>query len=377
MMNVSWRAWRDAWLEIDLGNLVHNLQQIRRYLSSDCQFMAVVKADAYGHGAVKVVETLIQEGIRHFGVATFEEGMELRVLDRDCEILILGALPLAVLPAAIAADLSCTVFNYDQIAVCRKIAQAGLYRPKVHIKLDTGMHRLGVNPDCAVEFIKYVQSCPEVELRGIFTHLACAEDEMCSQQQIVRWEEIISRIDNRDLLLHLANSAATLSYRDKYSNLCRLGLILYGLYPDMPSTWSVNLSLKSLITLKSKIVDVHVLAAGEGVGYGYRYHTSRPSVVATIPLGYADGIPRALSGQLIVRVNGKLVKQVGSIAMDQMMIDVTDCDARLGDTVTLLDDELTVDSWAALANTISYEILCALRARLPKFYHHSAHDRTL
>ncbi len=372
MANIVQPLEREAWLEIDLDALVRNLHKLKQhYLPAHYQVLAVVKADAYGHGAIKIVKTLLQQGIQHFGVATFEEGLELRAINSECEILVLGALPLTALPAAIEANLSITVFNREQVLRCVQIAKNSQHRPRLHIKIDTGMHRLGVSPEAAVTFIRWVQSYHELELRGLFTHLACAEHEACSRRQIQLWEDIIGQLapDNLPPLLHLANSAGAGYYHDRYSNMCRLGLALYGIYPDMPSSCLNPVPLEPLITLRSKIVDLHTLSIHEGIGYGYRYHTKRPSVIATIPLGYADGVPRALSNQLMVKVHGQLVPQVGSIAMDQMMIDVTDCACSVGDTVILLDSDLTVEIWAHLINTIPYELLCALRTRLPKIYH--------
>lgn len=375
MNNANWQPIRDAWLEIDIGAMVRNLHKIRQLVPEGRRLLAVIKADAYGHGAIEVAKALLHEGICHFGVATFEEGLELRALDKECEILVLGALPIAALPAAIAANLSITVFNREQVQACQRMATLSNKQAKVHIKLDTGMHRLGVSPERAVEYIRWVKSRPEIKLCGVFTHLACAEHEECSKEQIRMWESILGQFGPKELppLRHLTNSVGSLNYSDVYSNLSRIGLILYGIYPEMPPSYQVNLPLEPLLTLRAKIVDLHAVAKGEGVGYSYRYRAPRPALIATIPLGYADGIFKALSGKIKVKVGDNLVSQVGNIAMDQMMIDVTDCTQQvaIGDVVTLLDSscsELSVERWALLADTIPYEILCALRARLPKFY---------
>lgn len=359
---------RDAWVEINIANLEHNIKEIKKYVPADTKLLGVVKADAYGHGSVMLAPTILASGIDMLGVASIDEGVDLRNAKINCEILVLGAVPVWAVESAVNAGLSISVFSQGHIAACRQAFERTGVKPKVHIKLDTGMNRIGVSVDEAVSFIKEVQNSDFIDLQGIFTHLAMAESIEETQKQIDKWNKIISQVNTDGLILHLQNTAGTLSYEVPDTNMRRVGIALYGLAPDYPPCIARKPDLKPLISLKARIVNIHEAKDGEGVSYSYTYRAKGNRKIATIPAGYADGIPRALSNQIYGVLNGKKVPQIGNITMDQMMFDITDVSADLGDVITLLDEENSVDNWANLLGTINYELTCRLKVRLPRVY---------
>lgn len=359
---------RDAWVEINIANLEHNIREIKKYVPADTKLLGVVKADAYGHGSVMLAPTILASGIDMLGVASIDEGVDLRNAKINCEILVLGAVPVWAVESAVNAGLSISVFSQGHIAACRQAFERTGVKPKVHIKLDTGMNRIGVSVDEAVSFIKEVQNSDFIDLQGIFTHLAMAESIEETQKQIDKWNKIISQVNTDGLILHLQNTAGTLSYEVPDTNMRRVGIALYGLAPDYPPCIARKPDLKPLISLKARIVNIHEAKDGEGVSYSYTYRAKGNRKIATIPAGYADGIPRALSNKIYGVLNGKKVPQIGNITMDQMMFDITDVSADLGDVITLLDEENSVDNWANLLGTINYELTCRLKVRLPRVY---------
>jgi len=359
---------RDSWVEINVGNLEHNIKEIKKHVPDETKLLGVVKADAYGHGSVMLAPTILASGIDMLGVASIDEGVDLRNANINCEILVLGAVPVWAVESAVKADLNISIFSRGHIEACKKAYERTGIKPKVHIKLDTGMNRIGVQFEDAVEFIKEVQGCDFIELNGIFTHLAFAENVQESQKQIDKWEKVVSKIDTTGLLLHLQNTAGTLCYEVKNTNMRRIGISLYGLKPDFPENYNVNLNLKPLISLKGRVVNIHEAHSGDGVSYSYTYKVNEPRKIATIPVGYADGVPRALSNKIFAKLNEQKIQQIGNITMDQMMFDVTGVDCEVGDVITLLDEENSIDNWAKIIGTINYELTCRLKVRLPRVY---------
>ena len=357
---------RDAWVEINISNLEHNIKEIKKH--ADCRLLGVVKADAYGHGAVMLAPTILASGIDMLGVASIDEGADLRNAGINCEILVLGAVPVWAVESAVKEDLSISVFSEGHILACQKAYERTGKKPKVHIKIDTGMNRIGVSHKSAVEFIRKVQRCNFIDLQGVFTHFAMAENRKETEKQISRWNNIISQIDTTNLLLHIQNTAGTFSYKIENTNMRRVGIALYGLQPDFPKDFKNLPDLKPLISLKSRIVHIHNADDGEGVSYSYTYRAKGTRKIATVPVGYADGVPRALSNKIFGILNGKKVPQVGNITMDQMMFDITGVDAEVGDVITLLDEENAINNWANLLGTINYELICRLKVRLPRVY---------
>lgn len=360
---------RDAWVEINISNLENNIREIRKNVPEEIKLLGVVKADAYGHGAIMLAPTILASGIDMLGVASIDEGVDLRQAKIDCEILVLGAVPVWAVESAVKNSISIAIFTDEHIKACEQAYLRTGIKPKVHVKIDTGMNRIGIRADKAVDFIKQVQKCDFIDLQGIFTHLAAAEELDKAQEQIAKWNSVIDNIDSTGLLLHILNTAGTICYDVPNSNMRRVGIALYGLYPDFPDIKFNKPKLKQLISLKARIVNIHTAKDGEGVSYCHTYTAKGDRKIATVPLGYADGVPRLLSNKITGTLNGVEVPQVGNITMDQMMFDITGVDAVPGDVITLLDDEKhSIDDWAKILNTINYELTCRLKVRLPRVY---------
>ena len=360
---------RDSWVEINLENIAYNMQSIRRNTPDNVKLLAVVKADAYGHGSVMAAPILLASGADMLGVASIDEGVDLRQAKINCEILVLGAVPVWAVETAVKADLNIAIFSKEHLEACKLVYERTGKKPKVHVKLDTGMNRIGVSSDYAIEFINEVRNANYLQFNGIFTHLANAEIREKTQIQIDRWNSVISNIDTKGLTLHILNTAGAMCYDVPNSNMRRAGIGIYGLYPDLPEDGNVQKpDLKPVLSLKARIVNIHEAKNGEGVSYGHTYVASGTRKIATVPLGYADGVPRALSNKIFGVLNGKSVPQIGNITMDQMMFDITGVDAELGDVITLLDDKHSIDEWAKIVGTINYELTCRLKVRLPRVY---------
>ena len=359
---------RDAWVEINISNLENNIREIKKNVPQGIKLLGVVKADAYGHGAVMLAPTMLAEGIDMLGVASIDEGADLRQANINCEVLVLGAVPVWAVESAVKNDLSISIFSEGHIKACEQAYKRTGIKPKVHIKLDTGMNRIGVRADEAVDFIKRVQKLDYINLQGIFTHLAAAEELDKAKEQILKWNSVIDNVDTTGLILHILNTAGTICYDVPNSNMRRVGIALYGLYPDFPDIEFRKPKLKQLISLKGRIVNIHTAKEGEGVSYCHTFVAKGERIIATVPIGYADGVPRLLSNKIKGVVNGVEVPQVGNITMDQMMFDITGVKANIGDVITLLDEEHSIDEWANILHTINYELTCRLKVRLPRVY---------
>ncbi len=372
-----------AWVEINLTALAHNIHQIRSLLSPRADLMAVVKADAYGHGAVTVAQTVLQAGATWLGVATIPEGIELREAGVEAPILVMGATHTAEQICAIAHwDLQPTLCTPKQALVFSEaLGKSSQRRPlPVHIKLDTGMSRLGTPWQKAVEFVQLVQRLPELAIASIYSHLATADDPdpTIMRQQQHRYEQAIRACGFSPVLnpsiqnsprFHLANSAATLTDASLHYDMVRTGLVIYGLYPS--GHLAARIDLEPVMQVKARISQVKTLQPGTGVSYGYKFIAERETQIAVVGIGYADGVPRNLSNQLTVLVRGQRVPQIGAITMDQIMLDVSTIPAlQEGEVVTLLgqdgDQQILADDWAQTLGTISWEILCGFKHRLPR-----------
>ena len=364
-----------AWIEIDLKALAHNVREIKTLLAPETSLMAVVKADAYGHGVETVAKTVLQNGADWLAVATVIEGIELRKAGINCKILVLGAInsPAEIIEVT-KWQLQPTICNFQQALVFSDtLAQVKTTLP-VHINLDTGMSRLGTNWQKALEFVKLVYQLPYLEVSSVYSHLATADDRdptiMLLQKQ--RFDLAIAQIKSHNIIppcLHLANSAAVLTDKSFHYDMVRVGLALYGLYPS-PHLKS-KADLKPVLQVKAKVTQVKTIPPNAGVSYGHKYISDRKIIIAVVGIGYADGVVRNLSNKLRVIIRGQLVSQIGSITMDQLMLDVTDIpDLQPGEIVTLLgkdgDEAITADDWANILDTISWEILCGFKHRLPR-----------
>lgn len=363
---------RDAWVEINLESIAHNIREFRKNIPADKKMLGIVKADAYGHGSIMTAPIMLASGIDMLGVASIDEGLDLRNEKISCDILVVGAVPVWSFEVATENDISISIFSEAHLNACKQAYERTGIKPKVHIKLNTGMNRIGLEPENAVEFIKKAQTADYLDLKGIFTHLANAEDIEKTEKQFEIWNRITNAVDTKGLLLHALNTAGSMKYYDEIkSNMVRMGIAIYGLEPDLPEGVKFKPELKQVMGLKGRITNIHTMKKGQGISYGYSYVADKDIKVATIPIGYADGVPRALSNKIYAELNGYKIKQIGNITMDQMMFDITGIDATEGDIITLLNDsdkDLSIDNWAKIVGTINYELTCRLKVRLPRVY---------
>ncbi len=361
---------RDAWVEINLDNIAKNIKLIKSFLKPETKLLAIVKADAYGHGSVMTVPVMLASGVDMLGVASIDEGLDLRNANINCDILVIGAVPVWAFECAAQNDISISIFSDEHIEACKQAYERTGKKIKAHIKLDTGMNRIGVYKDEAIEFIKKVQNSDFIDLKGIFSHLANGENEELTKAQFDIFDNIISQVDTQNLTIHLLNTVGIYSYPEHQFNMVRAGIGIYGLKPDLPECAKKAEEMKFLpaMYLKGRITRIHTMKKGEGISYGYTYKAQKDIKVATVPIGYADGVPRALSNKIYGSINGKKVKQIGNITMDQMMFDISEVQANEGDVISLLDENLTIDNWANILNTINYELVCRLKVRLPRVY---------
>jgi alanine racemase len=364
-----------AWVEIDQNALRHNVRQFKNLLRPGTDLMAVVKADAYGHGAIRVAQMSLEAGATWLAIATLGEGIELREGGITAPILILGAIntPEEV-RAIIHWQLEPTLCNEEQAVLFAKILKKNAQKLSVHLKLDTGMSRLGTSWQQAANFVQTVKRLPTLHLASIYSHLATADDpdRTVMEQQQHRFESAIADLQKNGIKipkLHLANSAATLNGSKFHYDLVRVGLGLYGLYPA-PHLRS-QIDLKPVLQVKAKISQIKTIPPGTGVSYGHHFISDRETRLAIVGIGYADGVPRNLSNRLQVLIRGQWVKQIGAITMDQMMLDITHLPhLPVGEVVTLIgtdgDRAISADDWANTLGTISWEILCGFKHRLPR-----------
>jgi alanine racemase len=365
---------RPTWAEIDLEALSRNLAAVRRRVGSR-PILAVVKADAYGHGAVEVARALAAEGVERFGVAIPEEGIELRRAGIREPILVLGGFAPAQADLLLQHDLIPAIYRPDQVAALSAAAGRRGLRAPAHLKVDTGMGRLGVPVADVPAFAAIVGRAPSVRLSGAFSHLAVADDpaDPFTTRQIDLFQEAIAAIRACGMApdeIHLANSAAIMDHPPAWLTLVRPGLVLYG-YP--PSARSSPLPVRPVLSLKTRIIYIKDVAAGTTLGYGRTFAAGRPTRVASLAIGYDDGLPRLLSNRGHVLVRGRRAPVVGRISMDLTTVDVTDIPgADLGDEVVVLGsaggEAVDADRIAAWAETISWEVLCGIGPRVPRHY---------
>jgi alanine racemase len=364
-----------AWVEIDLAALRHNVRAFKRCLRPETDLLAVVKADAYGHGAIAVAQAALQSGATWLGVATLTEGIELRRSGLMAPILLLGATHCPdEVQAIVRWNIQPTVASLEQALLFSQTLESLGKRLPVHLTLDTGMSRLGMPWQEATAFVDCIRQLPQLQIASIYSHFATADDPdpTVMRQQHQRYEAAIAAIRAQGFeppRLHLANTAATLVDPALHYDMVRVGLGLYGLYPA--PHLADALDLQPVLRVKARVTQVKDIAAGTGVSYGHRFVAPRDMRMAVIGIGYADGVQRNLSGQLEVLVEGRRLPQIGSITMDQMMLDISTLPHLVaGDVVTLLGtsggDRLTAENWADTLGTISWEILCGFKHRLPR-----------
>jgi alanine racemase len=372
---------RPTWAEIDLDALAANFRAVRRLVGGEVKVMAVVKADAYGHGAVGCARRLAAEGAEWFAVALPEEGIELRRAGIEQPILCLEGFWEGQAGALIKYKLTPVIYRLDMAEEFEAAArEAGVGVANVHAKIDTGVGRLGVRcGEAASEFARALKNFAHLRVDGLMTHFAVADEaarDSFTEEQLARFQAArgsFRAAGHAPTFFHMANSAATFAHAAARGNMVRPGGVLYGLWRDVLQTQSAPPELRPVLAVRSRIILLKWIGAGETLGYGCTFKATRPTLVATLPIGYHDGYARALSNRGRVVVRGQFAPVVGRISMDLTLVDVTDVEGvALGDQVTLIgtDDRLSVpaEEIAEIAGTISYEITCGISARVPRNY---------
>jgi alanine racemase len=360
---------RPTWAEIDLGALQHNFMLVKELVGAGVSILSVVKADGYGHGAVEVSKALIEAGTDMLGVATVEEAMELRDYGIDLPIMLLGGIRPEEAELAVQNNMVPCLFSIDVAHALDKAASSSGCNAPYHLKIDTGMTRLGVRPEELTDFLGELSELKNIRMDGVLTHLASAFTESTDYTEaqlsgFLQYLETVRAHGHDPRYMHSANSVSITRFPHSHMDLVRPGIMLY------TEGESDRLDLRPVMKLKSRIIQLSRVPAGTPVSYGGTFVTGRPSVIATLPIGYADGYLRKLSNRALVSLHGKTAPVTGAVCMDLTMVDVTDVPpARVGDEVTLFGDSLiSVEQVAAWADTISYEILSITGKRVQRIY---------
>jgi alanine racemase len=365
-------GYRPTWAEIDLGNLAHNYRQIKKIVGSDVKIMACVKADAYGHGLVPVASKLVASGVNYLSVASIDEAITLRQAKIFTPILVLGMVLKNDIEPLFRYNISQTVCSEELAVALNTMAKRKGKLLNIHVKVDTGMGRIGVLHHEAFHFIKRLEKLKNINIEGVATHLSCADvNRNFTIYQLDIFERLVADLcksGTRIPLFHAANSIGIALYENAHFNMVRPGLMLYGLYPRD----GIRIPLKPVMSLKTRVVYVKRVPKGWGISYGHAYVTEKETYIATLPIGYGDGYPRNLSNAAPVIINDKLMKINGMVCMDQVMIDVGNYPVRVGDEVILIGargkNKISTEQLAKLSGTIPYEIVCGLGSRIPRVY---------
>lgn len=367
---------RPTWMEINLDNLIYNYREIRKIVNEETEIMSIVKADAYEHGAIQVVNTLMDEGARKFGVAHLSEALHIRKYVKDAEILVMGYTPEFLGEKAIENNIIITVYLKEQAEYFSKLARRLNKTLKLHIKLETGMNRLGFMPTIEnMNKIVDIYNMDNIEVEGIFTHFPASDDDpKYTMEQVKKFDFICSELEKKNInikIKHISNSAAIMNFPEYNRDMVRIGVMIFGVYP-FPKADREYLKLKSVLSIKSTISHIKYIEKGEKISYGLTYETKKKSKIGTIPIGYADGLSRELSNIGNCIVKDTLVPIVGRICMDQLMIDVTGLDVSRGDEVVFMgpsgDKEITIEEVADKIGQIPASVLCMFTKRIPRVY---------
>ncbi|WP_120850948.1 alanine racemase [Helicobacter pylori] len=373
---------RASFVEVDTSSLRHNFSAVKSIVPKDAHIMAVVKANAYGTGALKASEIFLQEGANYLGVAALDEALELRSHFSQTPILILGYSPNTNASMLIDNDLSAMVFSLEQAEVFSQVALKSQKRLKIHLKIDTGMHRLGLEPTFkSIETIKKIRALKGLEVEGIFTHLSNADANIKThaKNQMKAFNAFLEQLLDQKIEFkyrHAYNSAGILSLcngnENRLLNLYRPGIMLYGFYPSNEMKESCPTILKNVISLKARIVQIKRVKKGEFIGYGEHFYTNEETLVGVLALGYADGLVRDLGNRIQVAINNQLAPLIGKVCMDQCFVKLNDIEAKEGDEVILFGDKSAkandASEIATLLNTIPYETISTLSKRLERVY---------
>ncbi len=367
---------RRAWVEVDLDRIRHNLDQVRKKVGSKVKVLVAVKADAYGHGMIPVAKALAKARVDYLGVATPGEGIRLREAGIITPILVFGSILPEEVETLFGYDLTLTVYTDEILGLLDEEADRKKMKAKVHIKVDTGMGRIGIWHESADELVKMANRLANIDLEGIYTHFPSADepDKTFTHYQILHFKDLIHRLESYGIDItykHAANSAAILDIEESYFNLVRPGLMVYGVFPSELVSGSID--LRPALSLKAKIVDLRKTPPGRSISYGRQFVTTQETVIATIAVGYGDGYPHLLSNQTHVLVRGMRCPVLGRICMDQMMVDVGRIEGvKVGDEVVLVGAQgkegVRVEELARSCGTIPYQILCWINRELPRVY---------
>lgn len=369
---------RPVWAEIDLDNLAHNIKEVRKNTKEDAMVTAVVKANGYGHGSVDIARTFLENGADRLAVAILTEGIEMRQAGIKEPLLILGYTPPTQYGKLFEYDLIQTIYNYEEAKILSNMAVELEKTVKIHIKIDSGMGRIGFLPnEKSIEDIVKISKLPNINIEGIYTHFAKADekDKAYTKEQYKRFGEVLKALEENKVeipIKHVSNSATIIDLPDFNLNMVRAGVMMYGLYPSNEVN-KESIKLKPAMTLKARISNLKTVDKGVGISYGQVFKTEKESKIATLPLGYADGFTRMLSGKAEVFINGQRADVVGNICMDQCMVDVSHIeDVKLGDEVIIFghgkEEYPHVNEIAEKIGTINYEIVCMVGRRVPRVY---------
>lgn len=367
---------RWAWVEVDLGAVAHNVRTLKALTAQGTLFMAVVKADGYGHGAVEVARASLSAGADRLGVATVDEAVELRLAGISAPIQLLSEPPESSIPTLLEHDVVPAVTTREFAVALGKLASMKGETARYHLKVDSGMSRIGIRAEEAAEFAAGLADFPGLRLEGTFTHFATADvpGDWEVGRQIERFSAAVEEMRTEGVdpgIVHAANSPATILYPKAHFDMVRCGIAIYGLHPAKSTYGAVE--LRPAMLVKARATLVKRIAMGEGVSYGLTWHAASPSIIATLPLGYADGVHRVLSNKMQVLVGGRRVDQVGRVCMDQLMVEIPRGLAMArGDEAVLVGQQgperLSMDDMADVAGTINYELACAFGSRLERVY---------
>lgn len=368
---------RLAWCEISKGALEHNLKQVKNFVGPKVDLMAVVKANAYGHGAVEVSKIALEAGVKVLGTSSFLEAKQIRDADIKAPVVILGFTPAQNYLDMVKNDITVTIRSLDVARALSTAARREEKLSKVWVKVDTGMHRLGLNPSEVLFFIKKVQNLPNINTTGIFTHFAQADDTNISfsKKQLTTFKQLLLELEKEGIhipLVSIANSSATFKIPNSHFDLVRIGIALYGLKPEADFDYGVD--FRPALEFKTQITQIIELAKGESVGYGREFIAKTPTLIATLAVGYGDGFRRSPKNWGEVLIKGQRAQIVGRVSMDQSAVDITKLkgDVRRGEEVVLIGksgaEQISAEEVAQKLGTISYEVVSSISARVPRIY---------
>jgi alanine racemase len=364
--------YRPTWVEISPAAFASNIRRLKSFIGPTVQLLAVLKADAYGHGAVSLAPVAIENGASMIGVSSLEEAVQLRDAGLKAPLLILGGIyPLENFEVALRYNVTPTVASLDAARFLDKIERKMGANIPLHLKVDTGMGRIGVSPEAAKKVLNWLFEHPNLTLAGVYSHFSSADsDPAFTKHQLKLFEDLkdhARRLGFKDTLFHIANSAGLLQFRESHHEMVRPGIALYG----APAKKGPNgPQVSPVLSWQTRVIFLKKVSKGTPISYGRTFVTKKVSEIATLPVGYADGVPRSLSNKGFVLVKGKKKPILGRVTMDHIMVDVTGLHIKIGDPVILIGnqgkEQLTADDWAKWAGTISYEIFCGISKRVPR-----------